>query len=174
MTCIIDTKSKRHLSAKLAARLAISAFLVLGTFVASASAAEHGGGGHGGGGHGGGGHGGGGHGGGHGGGGHRGGGGGGGYYYRAPPVVYGSPYYYPPPVIYPGIGITCRALASVFGKLHPNPRMATAGIAAGHVPSTREVRRSIVHGDCPRSASPATRFVAKLVDRWIRWRRTVL
>ena len=51
MTCIIDTKSRRHLSAKLAAGLAISAFLVLGTFVASASAAEHGGGGHGGGGH---------------------------------------------------------------------------------------------------------------------------
>jgi len=44
MTCIIDTKSKRHLSAKLAAGLAISAFLVLGTFVAAASAAQHGGG----------------------------------------------------------------------------------------------------------------------------------
>jgi len=36
MTCIIDTKSKRHLSAKLAAGLAISAVLMLGTFVASA------------------------------------------------------------------------------------------------------------------------------------------
>ena len=45
MTCIIDTKSKRHLSANLAAGLAISAFLVLGTFVAAASAAQHGGGG---------------------------------------------------------------------------------------------------------------------------------
>ncbi len=92
MTWIIDTKSKRRLSAKLAAGLAISAFLVLGTFVASAKAAEHGGRGHPSG--------------------HRGGygrgygGGGGRYYYRAPPVVYGSPYYYPPPVIYPGIGIT--------------------------------------------------------------------
>jgi hypothetical protein len=96
MTCVTDTKSKRRLSAKLAAGLAISAFLVLGTFVASASAAEHGGGGHPSGYRGG-------HGGGHG----RGyGGGGGRYYYRAPPVVYGSPYYYPPPVIYPGIGIT--------------------------------------------------------------------
>jgi|SRR5271170_4757524 len=99
MTWIIDTKSNRHLSAKLAAGLAISAFLVLATFVASASAAEHGGGGHPsghGGGYGGG------HRGGHGGG-HRGGGVG---YYRAPPVVYGSPYYYPPPVIYPGICIS--------------------------------------------------------------------
>jgi hypothetical protein len=37
MTCI-ETKSKRHLSAKLAAGLAISAFLLLGTFVAPASA----------------------------------------------------------------------------------------------------------------------------------------
>jgi len=96
MTWIIDTKSKRHLSAKLGAGLAISAFLVLGTLVASASAEEHGGGGHPSG-----------YRGGHGGGYGRGyGGGGGRYYYRAPPVVYGSPYYYPPPVIYPGIGIT--------------------------------------------------------------------
>ena len=38
MTCISDSKSKRRLPAKLAAGLAISAFLVLGTFVASASA----------------------------------------------------------------------------------------------------------------------------------------
>jgi hypothetical protein len=37
MTCI-ETKSKRHLSAKLAAGLAVSAFLLLGTFVAPASA----------------------------------------------------------------------------------------------------------------------------------------
>ena len=37
MTCI-ETKSKRHLSAKLAAGLAISAFLLLGTFVAPARA----------------------------------------------------------------------------------------------------------------------------------------
>ena len=37
MTCI-ETKSRRHLSAKLAAGLAISAFLLLGTFVASARA----------------------------------------------------------------------------------------------------------------------------------------
>jgi hypothetical protein len=100
MTCIIDTRSKRHLSAKLMAGLAISAFLVLGTFVASASAQHRGD--------------------------QRGGdrgehrgweyrgdrghpGWGGGYYSR-PPVVYGSPYYerpyYPPPVVYgPGIGI---------------------------------------------------------------------
>jgi len=102
MTCIIDTKSKRHLSTKLAAGLAISAFLVLGPFVASASAEnwtaqhnaeknrghrdEH----------------------------RHGRGNDGGYYYSAPPVVYGSPYdgsyygspYNPPPVVYgPGIGI---------------------------------------------------------------------
>src|SRR6185437_2703940 len=111
MTCI-DTKSKRHLPATLAAGLAISSFLVLGTFVASASAEEHhrgdGGGraadhhpGRGDGGRGG-------YGGSY--------GGGGGYYYAPPPIVYGSPYgdsyygysnpYYAPPVIYgPGIGI---------------------------------------------------------------------
>ncbi len=92
MTYIIDSKSKRRLSAKLAAGLAISAFLVLGTFVASASAQER-----------------------HddrGGWDHRGehnswnGG-----YYSAPPVVYGTPYvygapYYAPPVVYgPSIGI---------------------------------------------------------------------
>jgi hypothetical protein len=101
MTRIIDTKSKRHLPAKLAAGLAISAFLVLGTFVASASAEnwaaqnnaeknrghrdEH-----------------------------RHGRGNDGRYYSAPPLVYGSPYdgsyygspYNPPPVVYgPGIGI---------------------------------------------------------------------
>jgi hypothetical protein len=91
MTPIIDTKPKRRLSAKLAAVLAISAILAVGTFAGSASAAErwvghrvyhhpvrYGG------------------------------------YYRAPPVVYGTPYrsryygapYYAPPVVYgPGIGI---------------------------------------------------------------------
>ena len=111
MTCIIDTKSNRHLPAKLAAGLAISAFLVLGTFVASASAenwdAQHraeknrgqhadghrgdhdrGGGYYGGGGY-------------YSGGGYHGG-------YGSPyDGYYGSPYYSPPPVVYgPGIGIT--------------------------------------------------------------------
>jgi hypothetical protein len=95
MTYIIDTRSKRHLPAKLAGALAISTLLVLGTFVASASAenrghpTRHSGG-------------------------HYGGRGRGGGYYSAPPVVYGSPYdgsyygspYDPPPVVYgPGIGI---------------------------------------------------------------------
>ena len=90
MTCIIDTKSKRRLSAKLAAGLAISAMLALGTFAAPANAQWDGY--------------------------HRGyrhywnGG-----YYRSPPVVYGSPYrsyyygspYYYPPVVYgPGIGLS--------------------------------------------------------------------
>jgi hypothetical protein len=96
MTWIIDTKSKRRLSAKLAAGLVISAMLALGNFAESASAEEgwgndrddhH----------------------------HHWNGG----YYRAPPVVYGSrygssyygyrddsPYRYPPPVVYsPGITI---------------------------------------------------------------------
>lgn len=91
MTWIIDTTSKHRLSAKLAAGLAISAMLALGTFAGSASAeerwGEHRGYHH-----------------------HYNGG-----YYRAPPVVYGSPYggayygspyYYPRPVVYgPGIGI---------------------------------------------------------------------
>ena len=104
MTCITATESKHRpsakLSAKLAAGLAISAILALGTFAGSASAADRGRG-------------------------HRGynhyysGG-----YYRSPPVVYGSryrsnyygspyyyygrsPYYYPPPLVYgPGIGIS--------------------------------------------------------------------
>ena len=85
MTWSIDTNSKRRLSARLAAGIAISAILALGTFAGSASAREdyH----------------------------HHGYNGG---YYRAPPVVYGSPYggayygspYYAPPVVYgPGIGI---------------------------------------------------------------------
>jgi hypothetical protein len=98
MTCIIEIKSKRRLSAKLVAGLAISTVLVLGTLVAPASADQHRGGDHRGvehrGGHGYGGH------------GYD---GGRGNYYRAPPVVYGapySPYGYPPPVVYgPGIGI---------------------------------------------------------------------
>jgi hypothetical protein len=97
MTRIIDTKPKRRLSTKLAAGLAISAFLLLGTFVASASAGnnnDH----------------------------HwnnnnynyNRGYGWSGNYYAGPPVVYGTPYYapqyapsyYPPPVVYgPGIGI---------------------------------------------------------------------
>jgi hypothetical protein len=96
MTFVIDTTLKRRLSAKLAAGFALSAFLALGTFVASAHAdghpgprdrghdsrydrddhRDHG----------------------------RSGWGGG--YYRAPPVVYGSPYYAPPPVVYgPTIGV---------------------------------------------------------------------
>jgi hypothetical protein len=95
MTSIIDAKSKRPLSAKLVAGLAISAFVLLGTYAASASAQErrddrrgedHRGGDR-----------------------ERGGDwGGGGDYYSAPPVVYGSPYAYPPPpVVYgPAIGIT--------------------------------------------------------------------
>jgi hypothetical protein len=93
MTCLIDTKSKRRLPAKLAAGLAISALLVLGAFVASSGAAEHRGGGD------------------RGHADYRGGDRGrgsccwGGGYYAAPPVVY-APYYAPPPVIYgPGIGI---------------------------------------------------------------------
>src|ERR1700732_3037152 len=92
MTWLIDTTSKRRLSAKLAGGLAISALLALGTFATSASAEERDE--------------------------HRGeyrhhnwnGG-----YYQAPPVVYGSPYdngyygspYYSPPVVYgPGVGIS--------------------------------------------------------------------
>jgi hypothetical protein len=90
MTCIINTTSKRRLSAKLAAGIAISALLAFGTFAAPASADWN----------------------------HERGGydqnwnGG---YYRAPPVVYGSPYgdsyygspYYAPPAVYgPGVGIS--------------------------------------------------------------------
>jgi len=102
MTRTIDTKSKRRLSAKLAAGLAISAFLLLGTFVAPASAGgnnnDH----------------------------HwnnnnynnnnRGYGWGGGYY-APPPVVYGTPYYAPqyygpPPVVYaPGIGVNLPGIS---------------------------------------------------------------
>jgi len=87
MTWIIDT-SKRRLSAKLAAGIAISAVLALGTLAAPANAREHGnwnGGYHDGG------------------------------YYNAPPVVYGSSYgsgyygspYYAPPVVYgPSVGVS--------------------------------------------------------------------
>ena len=93
MTWIVDTKSKRRLSTKLAAGL-LSATFVVGAFAGSASAQErerhnrayynnwNGG------------------------------------YYVAPPVVYGSPYgpsyygtpyYYPPPVVYgPGIGFSVQ------------------------------------------------------------------
>lgn len=94
MTCIIDTNSKRHLSTKLPAVLAISALLVLGTSLASASAQDRRDD-------------------------HRGGdrhgdwhGGWGGGYYPAPPVVYGTPYYAPPPVIYgPTIGVYLPGVA---------------------------------------------------------------
>ena len=99
MTYIIDTKSKRHLPATLAAGIAISAFLALGAFATSANADDHRGdrdrGGHAA----------------YHGEGHRGGYGGGysgwgGGYYGAPPVVYGGAYYDAPPVVYgPGIGI---------------------------------------------------------------------
>jgi hypothetical protein len=105
MTHIIDTNSKRRLSARLAAGLAISALLLLGGFAGSAGAEErdrdgdrgghnwrdHDG--------------------------DRGGYNWNGGYYRSPPVVYGSPYgggyygsqYYAPPVVYgPGIGIIIR------------------------------------------------------------------
>jgi hypothetical protein len=94
MTEIINTTSKRrhlfgNLAPKLAAGLAISALLAVGTFAAPANAEE---GGH-----------------------HRGHHNWNGGYYNAPPVVYGSPYgssyygspYYAPPVVYgPGVGIS--------------------------------------------------------------------
>ncbi|MFZ0695221.1 MAG: hypothetical protein WAN51_13940 [Alphaproteobacteria bacterium] len=98
MTCIINTKSKRYPSATLAAGLAISVFLLLGTFVASASAEEHRGDDHRGGDHR----------------GDRGHGDWRGGYYPPPPVVYAapSPYYYPPPVVYaPGIGINLPGIS---------------------------------------------------------------
>jgi hypothetical protein len=91
VTLITNTGSKRRLSAKLTAGLAIVAILALGTFSGSANAYYYNG--------------------------HYYNGG----YYRAPPVVYGSPYgngyygsgyygspyYYPPPVVYgPSIGIS--------------------------------------------------------------------
>ena len=96
MSGTIDSKWKRRLPAKLAAGLALSACLVLGTLVASASAAEHRddhrrGAYHG--------------------------GGYGGAYYAPPPVVYGSPYYgspyyAPPPVVYgPAIGVSLPGIS---------------------------------------------------------------
>jgi hypothetical protein len=95
MTCTIDAKSKRHLSAKLTAGLAISAIIVLGTFVTSASAEDrrddHRGGDYRG---------------------NHGYSGPGPGYYRAPPVVYGAPAYYPPPVVYgPAIGISMPGIS---------------------------------------------------------------
>lgn len=96
MTCIIKTTPKRRLSAKLAAGLAVSAVLALGTFAAPANARDH----------------------------HdrdRDGGYYSGGYYQAPPVVYGSPYGssyygysrgYSPPVVYgPGIGISLPGIS---------------------------------------------------------------
>jgi hypothetical protein len=86
MTQFIDTNPRHCLSAKLAARFALSALLALGAFAAPASAEWH-----------------------------RGYNGWNGGYYHAPPVVYGSGYYggyygspyYAPPVVYgPGIGIS--------------------------------------------------------------------
>src|SRR5271166_5548465 len=101
VTWIIDTRSKRHRSAKLAAGLVISAMLALGTFAGSASAQERRGE-------------------------HRvyhhyynGG------YYRAPPVVYGSPYgssyygtpYHYPPVVYgPSIGLSLPSVSIGIGR----------------------------------------------------------
>jgi hypothetical protein len=86
MTCITDTNSKRYLSTRLAAGLAISALLLLGTSLASASADDrrddHRGGDRHGDWH------------------------GGGRGYGPPPVVYGAPYYAPPPVVYgPAVGV---------------------------------------------------------------------
>ena len=82
MTRIIDSKSNRHGSAKASVKLAVSALLLLGTFAATASAADHrdhwrrddhrdw----------------------------HRGG---------PPPVVFGGPVYAAPPVVYgPSVGIS--------------------------------------------------------------------
>lgn len=96
MTRIINTTSKRHLSAKLGAGIAICAILAVGTFAGTAQARDRDDGDHDGG---------------------RGGWGGGwsGGYYAAPPVVYGSTYgggyygspYYAPPVVYgPDVGIS--------------------------------------------------------------------
>ncbi len=95
MTQIINAKSKRLLSIKLAAGAVVSAVLALGAFPAPASADWYGNNyrGH-----------------------HNWNGG----YYRAPPVVYGSrygssyygsPYYYPPVVYGPSIGIGLPGLS---------------------------------------------------------------
>src|ERR1700730_16447030 len=100
MTWIIDTKSKRRRSAKLAAGFVISAMLGLGTLAIPANAdwdgnhREH----------------------------HRHWNGGD---YPAPPVVYGSrygssyygsPYYYPPVVYGPGIGIGLPGVSIGIGR----------------------------------------------------------
>src|SRR5271166_4118588 len=106
MTWIIDPKSRRRLSAKLAVWLVISAMLALGTFAGSASTEERRGeerrgehreyhhyynGG----------------------------------YYRAPPVVYGSPhgssyygspYHYPPVVYGPSIGLSLPGVSLGIGR----------------------------------------------------------
>src|SRR6202035_3373842 len=94
MTCLIDTTSKRRLSAKLAGGLAISALLALGTFATAASAEDRGE--------------------------HRGdhyhnwnGG-----YYNAPPVVYGSPYgngYYGAPYLYYAVVLRPRVGSRLSG-----------------------------------------------------------
>ena len=92
MACIINTKTKRHLSVRHLARRVLFATLCFGTFAGAASAQErwqhrdyH----------------------------HNWNGG----YYPAPPVVYGSPYgpsyygspYYAPPVVYgPGVGFNIQ------------------------------------------------------------------
>ena len=99
MTWIIDTRSKRRLSAKLVVGLVISAMLALGAFAGCAveSGGEYSGGYY-----------------------HNWNGG----YYRAPPVVYGSPYgssyygspYYPPPVVYPGIGLSLPGVNIGIGR----------------------------------------------------------
>jgi hypothetical protein len=98
MTHIIDTRSKRRLSAMVTTGIVLSAIFAFGAVAVSASADN----------------------------GDRGRGRGHGYYnnwnggyYRAPPVVYGSPYgpsyygtpYYAPPVVYgpaPGFSINIR------------------------------------------------------------------
>jgi hypothetical protein len=100
MTLIIDTKSTRRRSAKLATGTIISAMLALGTLAVPANAdwdgnhREHR---------------------------HHWNGG----YYRAPPVVYGSqyrssyygsPYYYPPVVYGPGIGIGLPGVSIGIGR----------------------------------------------------------
>jgi len=92
MTWTNETKPRRRFSAKLAAGLALSAMLSIGTFAVPAYAAgdgDH----------------------------HEGRHNWNGGYYEAPPVVYGSPYgpsyygepYYPPPVVYgPGVGFSIQ------------------------------------------------------------------
>lgn len=98
MTRIIDTTSKRHLSAKRGAGIAVCAILALATFAGTASARDRDDGDRRGGGD-------------------RDRGGWGGGYYGGPAVVYGSSYgygygyygapYYAPPVVYaPEVGIS--------------------------------------------------------------------